>query len=275
MNGFFKAATGLLAIACISSVTYAGQWRWIVSTDSQRWIERPSIESRAASVPHVSEPTTAPTTEPYPPPELEAQQPLTIVVDPNATAQKIEGWGGCFNEIGWRALLRVDEIDRQRILRALFDEKDGLGLNFGRLPIGASDFALSPYSMDDEPGDLELKHFSIERDRYMLIPFIKAALAIRPDLKLWASPWSPPAWMKTSGTYHGGSMKNDPAIFKSYANYLARFVEAYKAEGINLYALHVQNEPYVNNKYPTCVWPDATVMRDFIRDYVAPVSTLR
>ena len=136
--------------------------------------------------------------------------PLVIVVDPEATAQRIDGFGGCFNEIGWRALLRLDEVDRERGMRALFDEKEGLGLNFGRVPIGASDFALSPYSLDDAAGDLEMKQFSIERDRYMLIPFIKAALKIRPDLKVWGSPWSPPGWMKTSGVYHGGTLRQEP-----------------------------------------------------------------
>jgi glucosylceramidase len=200
--------------------------------------------------------------------------PATITVDPTATAQRIEGWGGCFNEIGWRALQRLDEAGRDKVLLALFDTKDGLGFNLGRLPIGASDFALSPYSLDDVPGDLSLSHFSIDRDRVMLIPYVKAALAIRPDLRLWGSPWSPPAWMKTSGVYHGGSIRKDPEVLRAYATYLAKFVEAYRGEGVNVAEVHVQNEPAVDTKYPSCTW-DAPTLRDFIRDDAGPVFAAR
>jgi glucosylceramidase len=201
--------------------------------------------------------------------------PLIIAIDPDATAQRIDGFGGCFNEIGWRALLRLDDVERDRVMHALFDDKDGLGFTFGRVPIGASDFALSPYSLDDEPGDLELKHFSIDRDRFMLIPYIKAAQRIRPDLKLWGSPWSPPAWMKTSGVYHGGNLRQEPEILKAYATYLARFVEEYHREGIDLFAVHFQNEPAEDTKYPSCPWPDPATVRDFIRDYAGPTFAER
>ncbi|MGA2442872.1 MAG: glycoside hydrolase family 30 beta sandwich domain-containing protein [Tepidisphaeraceae bacterium] len=201
--------------------------------------------------------------------------PMTIVIAPDATAQRIDGFGGCFNEIGWRALLRLDDVDRGRVLKSLFDPHDGLGFNICRVPIGSSDFALSPYSLDDEPGDVDLKHFSIDRDRFMLIPYIKAAMAIRPDLRLWASPWSPPAWMKTSGAYHGGQLRQEPEILKAYATYLARFVEDYRAEGIDVFAVDVQNEPIVDTKYPSCPWPNPATMRDFIRDYAGPTFAQR
>ncbi|HEX3355340.1 MAG TPA: hypothetical protein VHS31_00060, partial [Tepidisphaeraceae bacterium] len=207
-----------------SSQAMAGEWTWVVSTDAQRWVNRPGVTPTTAAVPEVTRGGT-PATQPDLAGDMEQPTgPLTIVVDPEATAQRVEGFGGCFNEIGWRALLRLDDVDRDRVMHALFDEKDGLGFNFGRIPIGSSDFGLSPYSLDDVPGDVEMKHFSIERDRYMLIPYIKAAQSIRPDLKLWGSPWSPPGWMKTSGVYHGGNLRQEPAILKAYATYLARFV---------------------------------------------------
>jgi glucosylceramidase len=259
-----------------ASHTMAGTWHWVASTDAKRWVDQPVVVSTTVPAAEVRRASTAPATEPGEAADQPAPttMPPTITIDPSATAQRIDGWGGCFNEIGWRAVLRLDDASRDRVLRALFDAREGLGFNLGRVPIGASDFALSAYSLDDVPGDLSLAHFSIDRDRWMLIPYIRAALAIRPDLKLWASPWSPPAWMKTNGLYHGGSMRQDPAVLKAYATYLARFVEAYRDDGLNIAEVHVQNEPSQGTKYPSCPW-DAAALRDFIRDYAGPTFAAR
>ena len=194
----------------------------------------------------------------------------TIIVDPAATDQRISGWGGCFNELGWKALLTLPRKDREAVLKAIFDPNTGLRFNICRMPIGASDFALDGYSLDDVPGDYALKHFSIGRDRKLLIPYIKAAMRIRPDLKVWASPWSPPGWMKDNGVYHGGHLRMEPRVLDAYARYLARFAADYHKEGIDLYAVHVQNEPVSSSIYPTCPWPDPEPLRDFIRDYLGP-----
>jgi glucosylceramidase len=261
--------------ALVPSCAFGGDWSWVSSTDTERWVNQPAVTATEAAGPEGKR-EGIPATQPDLAGDMaEPTGPLTIVVDPAATAQRIDGFGGCFNEIGWRALLRLDEVDRDRVMRALFDEKEGLGLNFGRVPIGASDFALSAYSLDDVPGDVELKQFSIERDRYMLIPFIKAALRVRPDLKVWGSPWSPPAWMKTSGVYHGGALRQEPAILKAYAIYLARFVEEYHREGIDVFAVNFQNEPAEDTKYPSCPWKDPATVRDFIRDYAGPTFAER
>src|SRR5438105_1432076 len=99
----------------------------------------------------------------------------------------------------------------------------------------ASDFALDGYSLDDTPGDLELRDFSIERDKKHLLPFIKAATAMRPALQCWGSPWSPPAWMKTNNHYSKGSLKSEPDILRTFAMYFARWVVAYRGEGVNIY----------------------------------------
>jgi glucosylceramidase len=253
----------------------AGQWQWIVSTDTQRWMNQPALVPANAPIPEVPKASVSATQ-----PDLAGDMappggPMMLVIDPDATAQRIDGFGGCFNEIGWRALLRLDDVDRDRVLKALFDPNGGLGFNIGRVPIGSSDFGLSPYSLDDEPGDVDLKHFSIERDRWMLIPYIKAAKAIRPDLRLWGCPWSPPAWMKTSGTYNGGQLRQEPEILKAYAIYLARFVEEYRMEGLDIFAVCPQNEPSQDTKYPSCVWADPKTMRDFIRDYAGPTFAER
>ena len=192
---------------------------------------------------------------------------------PDKTFQTMDGFGGCFNELGWEALLKTNAEGRKEILTALFSE-EGSAFNLARIPIGASDFALSSYSLAETPGDLELKSFSLERDKKHLIPYIRAAQAIRPDLRSWASPWSPPAWMKTNNHYAEGSIKGEPSNLESYANYLATWVESYKKMGIPIYALSPQNEPNISSKYPSCVWtPDQ--LREFFGEYLGPVFQKR
>jgi glucosylceramidase len=212
--------------------------------------------------------------QPMPAPSLKAESsetPPEVRVATRKTCQTIDGFGGCFNELGWLALGKASEPDRQRVLSALFGD-DGCAFTLARMPIGASDFATNGYSLDDTPGDLALTNFSIARDEQLLIPFVKAAMVVRPSLKCWASPWSPPAWMKTSNSYSKGSLRWEPAILSAYATYLARWVEASRAAGINLYAISPQNEPNIVNVYPTCLWTGPQ-LREFIADYLGP--TLR
>ncbi len=113
--------------------------------------------------------------------------------------QKMYGFGACFNELGWRALNVLSEADSDELLEELFSPaRDGAKLDLCRLPIGGNDYSLDWYSLDEVPGDYELAHFSIARDKQTLIPYIKRALAHTDQLKLLASPWSPPTWMKAS-----------------------------------------------------------------------------
>lgn len=118
---------------------------------------------------------------------------LYIDVDENITYQEMaeDVWGGCFSERGWHKLQMLTEEERNRVLDLLFDpeEKDGLQLTMGRIPIGSNDYAMDLYSLDEVEDDYDLSEFSIDRDRQMLIPYIKEALKRQPDLKLWASPW--------------------------------------------------------------------------------------
>jgi glucosylceramidase len=235
----------------------AHQWEWVLTTDQARWVKQPDLQSSFAktSIPLAAENIVAD----------------NVVIDPKATDQPIVGWGGCFNELGWKAMLALSAEDRASVLRSLFDpQNDGLHLNLCRVPIGASDFSLDGYSLDDVKDDYELKYFSIDRDRKLLIPYIKAAMVYRPDLRLWASPWSPPGWMKDNGTYHGGTLRMEPRVLQAYAQYFVHFVRAYQGEGIHLYAVHVQNEPVSDTIYPSCPWKDPKPMADFIRDYLGP-----
>ena len=141
-------------------------------------------------------------------------------------------------------------------------------------PIGSSDYALSRYALDETPGDLAMEHFSIARDRKALIPYIQAAQALNPDLRFWASAWSPPPWMKTNDAFDSGAMKDDPAIYSAYALYLAKFVEAYRGEGIRVEEVAVQNEPYILTAYPSCRWEPAQY-RTFVRDHLGPTLARR
>jgi len=188
--------------------------------------------------------------------------------------QTWEGFGGCFNELGWIALSKLDATERQRILRDLFDPENGCKFNFCRLPIGANDYSETWYSHCEHDSDLEMERFSIERDRVHLIPFIIAAKSLRQDLRLFASPWSPPTWMKFPKSYNYGTLVWEPAILRAYALYFLKFVEAYRAAGIEIHQVHVQNEPNSDQKFPSCLWTGAK-MRDFIRDYLGPLFELK
>jgi glucosylceramidase len=117
--------------------------------------------------------------------------------------QTIEGFGACFNELGWDSLSVLVEKDKESILEELFAPGVGANFNTCRIPIGANDFSLDWYSYDEAPDDFALKHFSISSDLERLVPFIKSALKHQPNLKLWASPWSPPTWMKYNRHYAG------------------------------------------------------------------------
>ncbi|MGB8353959.1 MAG: glycoside hydrolase family 30 beta sandwich domain-containing protein [Chthoniobacteraceae bacterium] len=241
---FFIACLGVWVIPISSAL--ASSVTWISSTGEQPWQRMPEPSLGAGS----------------------PDAPAEVRVEQGTTYQTIDGFGGCFNELGWVALGKAPAPDRQRVLDALFGD-DGCAFTLGRLPIGASDYALDAYSLDDAPGDLELGRFSIERDKKLLIPFVKAAMAVRPSLRCWGSPWSPPAWMKTNNSYSKGSLKWEPAILHAYATYLARWAEAYRASDIHIYGLTPQNEPNILNVYPTCLWTGYQ-LREFIADYLGP-----
>src|SRR5579863_5032074 len=119
-----------------------------------------------------------------------------VTVDDTATAQTWEGFGGAFNERGWSYLSMLSDADRQRAIELLYGA-DGARFAFGRIPIGASDYAMDRYTDDEVPSgtDVMLANFSIDRDLMYLIPYVKAAQAVKANLRLWASPWTPPTWM--------------------------------------------------------------------------------
>ena len=186
-----------------------------------------------------------------------------------AVGPSMLGFGGCFNELGWIALQKIPEAERRAVLASLFDPEKGCAFNYCRLPIGANDYAAEWYSHNEHDGDFTMERFSIERDRRYLLPYIRESLAYCPEMTLFASPWSPPTWMKFPKAYNRGTLIQTPDNLRAYARYFRKFVEAYADEGVKVAAVHVQNEPNSDQKFPSCVWTPPQ-MRDFIRDYLHP-----
>ena len=193
-----------------------------------------------------------------------------VTADDASLKQRWDGFGGTFNEAGWDALAVLSDADRALAMKLLFDATDGANFAFGRLPIGASDYAMKRYTLAETKDDFTMASFTIAQDKKLLIPFIKAGLAVKPDIRLWASPWTPPAWMKDNNSTDNGNMKDDSKVLDAFALYLEKFVQAYAAEGLTISAVHPQNEPGYVNPYPSCAWTGDLYIK-FIRDYLGPL----
>lgn len=193
-----------------------------------------------------------------------------ITVFPEKTRQTIEGFGGCFNEKGWEALSVLSPDGRKEVMRKMFDAVDGIGFTVCRVPVGANDYAVDRYSLNETPGDLGMKCFSIERDRFRIIPYIREALSIQPKLRLWGSVWTPPTWMKDNKAFDSGNFIDDPDMYRAYALYLLKFIQSYRKEGLPVEAVAVQNEPGTLTNYPSCDWTPVQYLT-FIRDHLGPL----
>jgi glucosylceramidase len=213
------------------------------------------------------------------------------VVAINNPQQTIDGFGACFNELGWTSLGLLSEYDRDSIMKELF--APGIGANFTicRMPVGANDFSREWYSYNEMDSDFEMKNFSIANDRETLIPFIKAAQKENPALKIWASPWSPPTWMKDNKHYACSPLNSlfyktdirpeqyrtegmnmfiqEDAYFKAYSLYFSKFIEAYRIEGINIFMVMPQNEFNSCQPFPSCTWTSSG-LAVFVGKYLGP-----
>ncbi len=198
----------------------------------------------------------------------EKQAGVTVEIDPRKSYQVYEGFGGAFTEAAADTFYKMSQEKRREILDAYFTEA-GLNYTFCRTHINSCDFALGNYAYDEVEGDEALEHFTIERDRKLLLPMIKEAIAHRGGrLRLLASPWSPPYWMKTNGEMnHGGKLKNE--YRKSWARYYAKYIKAYAEEGVAIWGISVQNEPDAVQTWDSCIYSHEEE-RDFVRDYLGP-----
>lgn len=171
----------------------------------------------------------------------------TITVDPSQTFQTMDGFGASLTDSSASLLYRLPRAQRDEVMASIFSPTRGIGMSMLRQPIGASDFVDGPhYTYNDLPSgqtDLSQSRFSITHDEAEILPLLRQALQLNPELKIMASPWSVPAWMKANNSLVGGRVKDDPAYFRSYALYLLKFVQAYEAAGVPIHSLTVQNEP--------------------------------
>lgn len=183
--------------------------------------------------------------------------------------QEILGFGGAITEASAVTAAKLGEANRKKILDAYFDSEQGIGYTVCRTHINSCDFSLGNYAYVEEE-DPSLSNFDISRDKEHLIPYIQEAKKrAGDDFVLYASPWSPPKWMKTNGQMNnGGSLK--PEFRETWARYYAKFIEAYEAEGLPVWGLTVQNEAKAVQRWDSCVYT-AEEERDFVRDYLGPV----
>lgn len=209
--------------------------------------------------------------------ELEpvAFEPVTNFSDPSVfidTAvkfQEIQGFGGAFTEAAAVTLDKMPSHLRQEILQAYFSPDTGNAYSLCRTHINSCDFSLGNYAYTEVDGDVELQHFSIEHDRQALIPMIREAINLSGGkLKLFASPWSPPAWMKTNGMMNNGG-KLKPEYRQAWADYYVRYIQEYGREGIPIWGLTVQNEPEATQTWDSCIYTGEEE-RDFVRDHLGP-----
>ena len=271
--------------------------KWVSSTFNNPWVNQLRIEADR-------DPKTS-----------------DIAVLAGNTFQQIEGFGTCFNELGWTSLSVLPDADREHIMQELFEPGKGANFTICRMPVAANDFSREWYSYDETDGDFAMTNFSVDNDRETLIPFIKNAQKYRPGLAIWASPWCPPSWMKYNKHYAsasslrmadmarkyaeqriaagdtsalGGFFANvlDPQYqndlpldrqgaegtdmfiqedkyLQAYALYFSKFIDAYRAEGVDIFAVMPQNEFNSAQVFPSCCWT-AAGLAGFIGNYLGP-----
>jgi glucosylceramidase len=271
----------------------------VTSTEKEPWVNQPKVE--------ISKSTND----------------AEIIINTSKTQQTITGFGTCFNEQGWTSLNSLDSKDRKNIINELFAQ-GGANFTICRMPIGANDFSLNWYSYNETDGDFNMKNFSVNNDKKTLIPFIKSAKQVNANLKIWASPWCPPSWMKTNKSYAStcystiydtykmmnpgkniapGEVKffsigttkmyigskydsgltsdqqgkegvdmfiQQDKYLKAYALYFSKFIDAYKSQGIDIFAVMPQNEFNSPQVFPSCVWTGKG-LSNFIGKYLGPV----
>jgi glucosylceramidase len=183
----------------------------------------------------------------------------------------MDGFGNCLTDGSALLLAKMSQSARSAILKDLFAwDGNNIGISYLRISLGASDLSENCYSYNDLPAgesDFDLKKFTIDQNRKELIPVLKEILSINPSIKIMASPWSAPTWMKTNNNFKGGSLR--PECFEVYANYFVKYIQAMKAEGINIDAVTVQNEPLHPGNTPS-LYMTAEEQALFVKKHLGP-----
>ncbi len=204
---------------------------------------------------------------------------IVIEVKPDSVGQVINGFGVSFSELSAYSLSLLSEADRKAVLDELFIPGQGANLVFNRTPVGANDFSLDWYSYDEVDQDFGMERFSVAHDEQWLIPLIREALSRNPEMKIWASPWCPPSWMKHNHDY---AMRPDTVndlpesgrgyegqdmfiqkdeYLEAYALYFEKYIQAYREHGIEISMVMPQNEPNSAQNFPSCCWTSAGLTR--------------
>ena len=193
----------------------------------------------------------------------------TIALNPEKRFQKILGFGAAFTDASCYMFNQLSADSREQLFHELFHPSE-LGLNVCRTCIGASDYSTEVYSFDEGAPDPNLKRFSIDHDRAYLLPSLRQARQVNPDLFLFSTPWSPPGWMKANGSMLGGSMRKK--YYASYAQYFMKFLQAYAAEGVSIQAVTSQNEVDTDQdgRMPACLWGQEYEI-EFVKGHLGPV----
>jgi glucosylceramidase len=197
---------------------------------------------------------------------LETQ--ICVFVDPTKTFQTHLGIGGALTDAAAETLAKLPAAKQDEVIRNYYDPQNGIGYTLGRTHIHSCDFSSASYTYIKD-GDAELVSFNIDHDKQYRIPLIKRAIAAAGGkLTLFASPWSPPAFMKTNGDMlHGGKLK--PEFYQAWANYYVKFIKAYEQAGIPIWGITVQNEPMATQTWESCIYT-AEDERDFVKKYLGP-----
>ncbi len=202
-------------------------------------------------------------------PEPTSEREVYIFLDPRKTFQTFLGIGGALTDASAETLAKLPESRQEEVLEAYYSTDRGIGYTLARTNINSCDFSSASYTYVDE-GDGELESFSIAHDLEFKIPLIKRAMAASGNrLKLFASPWSPPAFMKDNNDMlHGGSLL--PEYFHSWARYYTKFIKSYREEGVPVWAITIQNEPMATQTWESCIY-QAEDERDFLKNHLGPV----
>jgi glucosylceramidase len=192
-----------------------------------------------------------------------------LQLNPSTKFQKTLGFGGAFTDATCYMFNQLAPSAREQLFHELFHPSE-MGLSTGRICVGSSDYSTKVYSYDDGEADPDLTRFSIDHDRDYILPMLRQARQVNPDLFLFSTPWSPPGWMKFNNSMLGGSMRNH--YFAVYAKYYLKFLQAYAAEGVPVQALTSQNEVDTDQdgRMPACLWGQEYEIQ-FVRDHLGPL----
>lgn len=194
-----------------------------------------------------------------------------IIVDTAQAFQAIDGFGFTLTDGSASLISGLPEAMQNDLLKELFSlDSNAIGISYLRVSIGASDLSASVYTYDDMPAgqtDINLEHFSLRKEMSQVIPVLKKILVINPNIKILGSPWTAPVWMKSNNSSIGGNLL--PQYYSAYADYLVKYIQAMKAEGISIDAITPQNEPLHGGNNPSMVMT-AIEQADFIKNHLGP-----